>query len=379
MKRILIVATTFETFKAFMSGYIQALDKEFDVTICAAPTNSVALDWVPSTVAVIKIPIRRKISVLTDFICLLKLLQLSAFGSYFMVHTITPKASLLGQFAAFICRVPVRLHTFTGQIWASKKGFNRAAYRYLDKRIAALTTDLLSDSHAQKEFLVDERICSPRKISVLWNGSVAGVDLERFRPSPSSRTVIRSKHGFEETDFVLLFLGRIVRDKGVLELIQAFELATQRCSRLKLLMVGPDEQGFLNDGGFLKHLTTEIACEGRTDYPEQYFVAADLFCLPSYREGFGNVIIEAAACGLPSLVSDVYGLKDAVVDGKTGLVHPARDFEALSHSIIQVYNDRRLYRRLGTAARRRAIANFDSRIFVRHQMSFVRQLISSRS
>jgi glycosyltransferase involved in cell wall biosynthesis len=375
-KRILVISSQFESLKIFMGPYIRSLSLEFDVTICASsPRNKKDVEWIPSNVSVRHVLVRRKISVLTDIIALLDLTKMILLNHYDMVQTITPKASLVGQIAARLGRTKVRLHTFTGQVWATRTGWSRFFLKSFDKLVAAVTTHLLADSHSQRAFLISEGVCRPEKISVILNGSIGGVNLRRFRPDRESRIEIRDRYGLQDSDFVVLFLGRIARDKGIIDLIQAFNLISESCPALKLLVVGSDEENLISQGVISTDSFGQVIFEGNVENPETYIAAADLFCLPSYREGFGSVVIEAAACGVPAVVSDIYGLSDAIADGESGVCFSVSDVQALSHSIRRLCEDREKCRALGSRARERAIELFDADKFLIAQISFVRSIL----
>jgi glycosyltransferase involved in cell wall biosynthesis len=194
---------------------------------------------------------------------------------------------------------------------------------------------------------------------VLGLGSISGVDLERFHPDLNLRQSIRAQLGVPDEACLLLFLGRLNRDKGIFDLAQAFARLARDFSQVWLAMVGPDEAGVENRFNAL--CGDALARVVRVDYtavPEQYMAAADVFVLPSYREGFGSVVIEAAACGVPAVASRIYGLTDAVEEGETGLLHPPGDVAALHETLVRICADSGLRARMGEKARLRAGANF---------------------
>jgi glycosyltransferase involved in cell wall biosynthesis len=279
-----------------------------------------------------------------------------------LVHSMTPKAGLLAMVAARVARVPVRLHTFTGQVWATRAGFRRAALKFLDTIIARAATFVLADSHSQRSFLVSEGVVSASKVSVLANGSVSGVDAARFRPDAERRHRLRTSLGIPTTDVVLLFLGRITRDKGVLDLARAFATLAERRSDIHLLVVGPDEQRLSPAIRELcgRHQVRLHSCH-YTNAPEDFMAASDVLCLPSYREGFGTVIIEAAAAGLPTVASRIYGVVDAVVDGSTGLLHEPADVNGIVNQLHRVIDCPDLRQSLGAAGQARAARDFSQK------------------
>jgi len=264
--------------------------------------------------------------------------------------------------AAWLARVPLRIHTFTGQVWATRKGPTRTLLRAIDGLIARCATHVLVDSRSQREFLIANRVVAASKSAVLAEGSICGVDGERFRPDGAARSRVRAAVGVADDAVLFLYLGRLSKDKGVFDLAFAFARLAQRHAAICLVLVGPDEERL---GKQIKE--TVVACADRvriidhTDRPEDYMAAADVFCLPSHREGFGQVAIEAAAAGLPVIASRIYGIVDAVVDRETGLLHPPADVEVLRSHMETLLVQPDLRRKLGGAGRSRALRDFSTR------------------
>jgi glycosyltransferase involved in cell wall biosynthesis len=227
--------------------------------------------------------------------------------------------------------------------------------------LAACATRLLADSRSQAQFLAQQGIVREDGIDVIENGSICGVDTNRFRPDPMARCQVRKELGIAEAAALVLFVGRLNRDKGVLDLAAAFESLSATWPDVWLLVVGPDEadlRGRLRarargDGG------SRMRFIGATPQPERFMAAADVLCLPSYREGFGSVIVEAAACGCPCVASRIYGVTDAVEENVTGFLHPPGDVEALRDCLARVCADPGHARMLGERARERARALFE--------------------
>ncbi len=194
---------------------------------------------------------------------------------------------------------------------------------------------------------------------VLGAGSISGVDLDRFRPDAPARATVRRELAIPDDADVALFLGRLNRDKGVADLVAGFAAAAADLPGLWLILVGPDEEqlkpALLAAAG---EYAARLRFVDYTSQPERFISAADIFCMPSYREGFGSSIIEAAACGLPALASRIYGLTDAVVDGVTGLLHTPRDRAAIAAGLRRLASDAALRVALGKAAQDRARNEF---------------------
>jgi glycosyltransferase involved in cell wall biosynthesis len=314
---------------------------------------------------VVEIP--RAISPYRDGIALVRLFLFFRRNHTQIAHSTTPKAGLLTAIAAFLAGVPVRLHTFTGQPWVNMRGVKGWLARYSDVLVGRLNTCCYADSATQRQFLIDHQILVSERLFVLGAGSLAGVDLERFNPSrfpTAQRVSMRNSLGIPEVAPVLLFVGRITEEKGIRELLRAFGALKLVFSGAHLILVGPsDAESGVAGAIELLGITQvkDVHSIGFCEAPEAFMSIADVLCLPSYREGFGTVVIEAAAMGLPTVGSDIYGLADAVVNEETGLLVPPRDAEALAVAISRLLENKPLRIRMGESARRRAWAQFDSK------------------
>jgi lipopolysaccharide/colanic/teichoic acid biosynthesis glycosyltransferase/glycosyltransferase involved in cell wall biosynthesis len=354
-----IVVASEMTVRAFLGPQLRAMQDRYDVTVAVNSRASGLLHEMGVTGTVVPMPIGRPISIVADAWALCSLVRLMRRQRFDLVHSMTPKAGLLAMGAAWLSRIPVRLHTFTGQVWATRKGFSRAILKMADRAIARCATYTLADSASQREFLIREQIVAPDRIAVLGSGSVSGVDATRFRPDGSRRRQVREQFQIPDAGVVLLFVGRLSRDKGVLDLAKAFAAVAAEFPVLHVLVVGPDEEGLRP--AVARVCATYCKRLHFIDYttaPEDVMAASDILCLPSYREGFGSVVIEAAAAGLPAVASRIYGLVDAVVDGQTGLLHEPGDVADLAACLRQVVGNAGLRCALGSAARDRALRDF---------------------
>jgi glycosyltransferase involved in cell wall biosynthesis len=288
-----------------------------------------------------------------------------------VVHTLTPKAGLLGMCAAWLARVPVRVHTFTGQVWVTRQGPMRWVLKAADQCIAALATDVLVDSPSQRRFLIQEGVVSAQGSTVLGKGSICGVDTQRFSLSRPVRQQVRTDLGSANDALVCLYLGRLNRDKGVLDLAAAFAQVANKHPKAELWVVGPDEDDmFAQMQSLLGMCKQQVRRVGYTNEPERFMQAADLFCLPSYREGFGSSVIEAAACGVPALVSRIYGLTDAVVEGQTGWMHEARNVQDLAVQLDALLEEPTQLQIRGEAARANVARVFAQSLITNAMLAF---------
>jgi glycosyltransferase involved in cell wall biosynthesis len=317
------------------------------------------LDNISSKVNTINLPIERNINLFSDLRVLLLLISIFYKNGFSLVHSVSPKAGLLSAMAAWATRVPNRFHTFTGQVWVTKKGVSRWFLKLLDKIIVTLNTNILVDSFSQQDFLIKENVLSKDLSIVLGSGSISGVDVNRFHPSKIHRNLIRKQLNIKDDCVIFLFVGRLKKEKGIFELIEAFKNVSEQHNDVVLLIVGPDEEGLEQE--LISRLETckeFVRFIDFTKEPEQYMAASDVFVLPSYREGFGSVIIEAASCGLPSIGSNIYGLSDAIKDEETGFLVPIRSTKPLERVMLKLVNNDKLRNEMGSNARKRAINHF---------------------
>lgn len=364
-----VILTSPFALNAFLLPQLGALADRYDVTVCVNALDGSVSARLDPRVELIHLDIRRPVSLISDLRALLTLVRLLRARRFDAVQTLTPKGGLLGMIAARITRTPIRIHVFTGQVWATQRGVARWVLKTMDRLLAACATDLLADSPSQARFLEAERVCPPRRVNVLGAGSLGGVDLYRFSPVPGRRDRIRGRLGVPPDAPVFLFLGRLQRDKGVMVLANAFRRLAARYPEPHLIWVGPDE-------GRLAHhvqrcLPDRSHLIGPTASPEDYLDASDILVLPSFREGFGTVVIEAAAMGLPTVASRIYGLIDAVSDDETGRLVPVGDEESLLAAMESLL-DATTRGRLGRRARERTRELFSATLMTARWLDFYR-------
>lgn len=376
-KKICIVATVPFALQVFMRAHIVMLAKQYDVTLIANGSERDLQMLLSEHVHFINVNVARKISVFSDLHTLFTLYSIFRKNHFDVVHSLMPKTGLLAMLAACMARVPYRIHSFTGQVWANKNGFARWGLKVLDKVIAVCATGLLVDSFSQRTFLIEQGIVSDQKITVLGSGSVCGVDVVRFQFNAQARKLRRAESGIPDDAFVFLFLGRVNQDKGVQDLAQAFINVNKKLPHTHLLVVGPDESGM---DPVLQKIVAPCVSHfhriGFTDKPEEYMSCADVFCLPSYREGFGSVIIEAAAVGLPAVASHIYGLVDAVGNGETGILHEVKNRQQIEEALLLLATDEALRSSMSRKAFLRAHDCFSQDIVINEMRQYYHALLN---
>lgn len=358
---VCLVLTSPFAVNGFLLNHLTGLADIYAVTLVVNTKEYSLSPNLDSRVEVVHLDIQRRISPWLDLLSLIRLISFFSSRQFSMVHTLTPKAGLLGMLAAFICRIPVRIHTFTGQVWATRRGIARRGLKGIDKLIAGLATRVLTDSYSQLEFLLSEGVVGYRRIGVAGPGSISGVDPERFKPSLAARERLRTYLGIPESAVVFLALGRINREKGVIDLVDAFCSVAPKNPSAFLVIAGPDEGGLANFIVMRGEWCSEnVKVVPRVVKAEDYLAASDVLVVPSYREGFGTVVLEGAACGIPTIASRIYGLTDAVIDNVTGIFFPAGNVVELAKAITRLILNADERMRLGGAARARALADFSA-------------------
>lgn len=361
LPRVCFVLTSPFAVNGFLLNHFRVLADHFSITLLVNTREHPLSLRLDSRVRVIHLEIVRKVAVFFDAKTLWILWRFFLNEKFDLVHSLTPKAGLLAMLAAALSGIKCRQHTFTGQVWATKLGIKRWGLKQLDRLIVLCASHVLADSFSQCRFLEQQGVVRSGIISVAGAGSISGVDLERFSPSTEFREIIRSQLDMPSDAFVFIALGRITKDKGVFDLVASFKSLAKENDSVWLLIAGPDEDGLestlLSNAG---DSVVRLRIVPVVVKAEEYLAAGDALVLPSYREGFGTVVIEAAGVGLPAIVSRIYGLTDAVVDGVTGIQFPVGDQVALCNAMKKLVLDSNLRENLATCARERALKEFSA-------------------
>jgi len=376
MKRKVCFAATLElSVKVFLMEHMRLLQDDFDLTVVVNTENTLFLEPFHIKATVIPIGTERKISPRKDLRCLVDLFGIFRREKFDILHSIMPKSGLLSMMAGLLARVPVRVHTFTGQVWKNSTGIERFVLKLMDKLLAACATHILVDSPSQREFLISQGIVSRAKSSVIGSGSMCGVDMQRFRFDPGERIRIREMYGISPDDIVFLFLGRLKKDKGILDLARAFSVLCGRFPNVRLLVAGPDEEDLaVRIMEICAKCSGKVHITGFADAPEQYMSASDVLCLPSYREGFGLVIVEGAAVGIPSIGSRIYGITDAVENGVSGFLFEPGAYHELMQKMARFAEEPSLIMSMGGEARLNVLEKYTKEKITSAMISYYRKL-----
>lgn len=380
--RVLRVVTSPECVVWHIGKTLNLLSDEFHIGVAGDSVSNNKnqfnnIDWYD-------VKITRKTHPCNDLLSLFRLCVVIYKFRPLIVHSIMPKAGLLTALAAKLMRTPVRIHTFTGQIWDTKSGLPKILYKLIDKVIISLNTTCLTDSPSQSKHLFDNGISQKGKpLPVLGYGSLIGVDLDRFDAQSISRKAIttRKSLGLHENDFVIAYIARKTRDKGAIDMLRGFHLTKNKCNNARLLFIGPDESNGEIASLRISHpeLFESVIERGSVSNHEEYLVASNVLCLPSYREGFGTVVLDAAALSIPTVGSRISGLIDSVVDQSTGLLFPAGDLQKMSDLLCMLKNDSDYLIRLGNEARLRVEQNFSSVYIARLLAELYREQVTRLS
>lgn len=341
-----------------------------EVHMISSPIDNEYWDYLEKVTGAKKIliDIPRNISIWRDLKAIYHLWKIFRREKYDIVHSTTPKASLLVAIAACLARIPFRFHTYTGQRWATLHGPLRFILRKSDWLVSFLDTHTYADSHSQVDFLIKEKAVIPSKISCLHKGCLSGIDFFKFNKSLfPDKAELRKELNIDAAAHVIIYLGRMTKDKGVEELIHSFLRVQKEISNTHLLLIGIFEPPLESQVKEILLRHANIHYLGFKNEPQRYLAMADFFCMPSYREGFGTVILEAAAYELPSIGTKIPGLVDAIIPGETGLLIPVQDENALVDAMKKLILNPDFCRELGKKAFERVHRDFQNQ-FLAHAM-----------
>ena len=367
MMKIIRATTVPMSLDVFCRGMLSELSKKYEVVALSSP--GVELDNVAERegVRAIAVPMARRISLKSDLISLWQLVKVFRNEKPTMVHSMTPKAGLLCMMAAWIARVPVRVHTFTGLVFPTATGLKRRILMATDWLTCACATHVIPEGEGVKSDLFNNGI-TQKSLKVLGYGNVRGVDLDFY----SRRSeVMKLAAEIKKDVFTFVFVGRIVRDKGINELCQAMDKLSKSV-QARLILVGNFEDSLdsISDdarGIIKRNPAIESVGPKYGDELLSYYAASDCFVFPSYREGFPNTVIEAGVMGLPSVVTDINGSREIIRQGENGVIVPSKDADALYEAMMNMVND--------NASRDRMADNAREMIASRFEQGFVRKCL----
>ena len=372
-RTLAIIATSPLVIKHHLPSIVEGFRKQYSVIVMINMSENVeSIQGLPNGVLYLDTKMERKIDLLADIRTTFLLFKYLKKEGVSIVYSVSPKAGLLGMFVSRILNIPIRIHTFTGQVWQTKTGLFKILLKILDKIIYRFSTKVIVDSRSQRLFLMQEKVISKKRSIVIGSGSLGGVNTKLFSANNVYRSAIRKEMSVSLDSIVYLYVGRLDVDKGILELVEAYSEVSKKVNNTSLWLVGPVE----TDIDVLLNLINKLKIKSillipYTTVPEKFMAAADVFCLPSRREGFGTVIIEAAACGIPAIGSRIYGLTDSIVNEETGFLVDMNNINALTDKMILLGSDDTLRKRLGDMAMKRAHSLYNQEIVVQGLLDFI--------
>lgn len=365
----IIRACTVSMSLGFVEGMLPDLKKKYEVVLLSSPGPEMEAIAEKEGVKTIAVPMERHISLKKDIVSLFKLIKVFCRERPQMVHSMTPKAGLLCMVAAWLTRVPVRVHTFTGLVFPTAQGLKRKILMLTDAITCACATHIIPEGEGVKADLQNNGI-TKKPMRILGYGNVRGIDMTRFSRRES---VMRMAENLRDSDvFTFLFVGRIVRDKGINELVAAFKRLNEEFPKTRLWLVGFFEENLDPVSSTTKSIiesnkSIEAVGEKLADELLSYYAASDCFVFPSYREGFPNTVIEAGAMDLPCIVTDINGSREIICQGENGIIIPSKNEEQLYKAMKQMITDEN--------GRKKMTGNARKMIADRFEQSFVRQCL----
>ena len=315
------------------------------------------------------IPLTREITPLRDIIATFSLYRLLLLEKPDIVHTHTPKAGIVGMLASFLAKVPVRLHTVAGLPLLEAKGLKRLILNLVERLTYKFSTKVYPNSYGLKDIILKNKFTKEDKLCVIGNGSSNGIDTSFFDPklvSSEKKKSIRSKLGIKKNDFVFIFVGRLVTDKGINELVEAFNELCLQLENIKLLLVGPSEDNLdpLSEKTKLSISNhNKIISVGYQVDVRPFFAVSHLLVFPSYREGFPNVVMQSGAMGLPSIVTDINGCNEIIKADYNGVIVPVKDTKSLKNAMLRIYQDKEFHLKCSKKSRSVIVNNYEQKLY----------------
>ena len=369
MQKLIRITTIPLSLEKLLEGQLSWMNKYYEVVAVAAEKprlhkygrdNDVATYWVELT---------RAITPIKDLKATWKLFLYFRKEKPLIVHTHTPKAGIIGMFAAWLARVPIRLHTVAGLPLLETAGFKRKILNFVEKLTYKFAVRIYPNSYGLKEIILREDFVKESKMKVLGNGSSNGINTEYFNPenySVEMKINLKNDLNIPHEDLVYIFIGRLVSEKGINELVEAFVILNRELPATSLLLIGPFEQEL----DPLRPETLEIIkthskifTTGYQVDVRPYLAISDILTFPSYREGFPNVVLQAGAMNLPAIVSDINGCNEIIQDGLNGIIIPVKNSEALLEAMKNFYTNNDLRQKLELNTRDLIKRNYERIVF----------------
>ncbi|MHA4842625.1 glycosyltransferase family 4 protein [Flavitalea antarctica] len=365
--KIIRITTVPISLKVLLKKQLRFMSAYFEVIGVSSPGKTLGEVSEQEGIRTVGVNMTRAITPVQDLKAIWKLYRLFKKEKPAIVHTHTPKAGLLGMLAGRLAGVPVRLHTVAGLPLVEATGKKRLLLENVEKLTYGAATKVYPNSRNLANFILKRKFCSPAKIKVLGNGSSNGIDTSFFSRTPAldqTAADLKQALGIVSTDFVFVFIGRLVRDKGIEELVEAFKKLKDKFPAVKLLLVGPFEPEL---DPISEQITAAISQDNRITLVgfqqdvRPYYLVSNVLAFPSYREGFPNVPMQAGCFDLPSIVTDINGCNEIIVEGENGLIISPKSVEQLVTAMTKLLEDTALYAHMKSKAREMIVSRYEQK------------------
>ena len=369
-KKIIKTSTIPASLNTFCKGQLKMLSEHYEVVAVSSPEKE--LKWIEERegVRTIEVPMERHISIVKDLKSLYKMIQVFRKEKPYIVHSMTPKAGLISMWAGKICGVPVRMHTYTGLVFPTTTGMKQKILIWMDKLLCSCATYINPEGQGVANDLKKFKI-TKKPLHIIGNGNVRGIDAEYWKRTNDERKTKDEERKTKDEErnsslkskvFTFVFVGRIVGDKGINELIEAFKRLKPHSA--KLVLVGTFEEKLDPVKPETKQeidKNTNIEWVGRQADVRPFYEQADAFVFPSYREGFPNTVLEAGAMGLPSIVTNINGANEIIIPEENGLIIPSKDSDALYQAMQRFIDEPELVKKMANNARKMVIDRYEQK------------------
>lgn len=373
-KKILRISTVPMSLNLVLKGQLRMINEVYELVAVSSPGKDLEEVAQREGVRTVELPMERRISLWKDFKSLVAMIRLIRKEKPWMVHSLTPKAGLVSMMAAKLCCVPVRIHTFTGLVFPTATGLKRKILMFTDRLTCSCATLVNPEGQGVKRDLEQYHICR-KPMQIIGNGNVNGIDMAYFQ---RTEEVMQEAEKYRKPGVTTYcFVGRIVGDKGINELVAAFDRLYQENQKIRLLLVGPFEEE-------LDPVTPEtrqkienhpaIEAAGWQSDVRPFLAASDIFVLPSYREGFPNVLMQAGAMGLPCIATDINGSNEIVLQGKNGVIIPSKSEDALYVVMKETVNEPERWDEMASNARESIGSRYEQQAFWKELKAFYASL-----
>ena len=369
MHKLIRITTVPLSLEKLLENQPHFFSSYFDITLVSSDENSLSKIASEQGVKCFPLEMTRKITPLQDLRCLVQLVRFLRKEQPYFVHSHTPKAGIIGMLAAYIARVPVRMHTVAGMPLMEATGFKRRILNLVERINYFCATRVYPNSKGLQDFIIQSTFCKATKLKVLGSGSSNGIDTTYFDPdqvSENQKETLKKELHIKSTDYVYCFVGRLVKDKGIDELIQAFAAISDKNKAAKLILVGHTEADLdplLPETLHSIEFNENIIEVGFQNDVRPYLSIAHVFTFPSYREGFPNVVLQANAMGIPCIVSDINGCNEIISSGDNGLIIPSKNSSILQEKMELISTDPNQIKLNKTEIRALIKTKFERKVF----------------